>query len=95
MHYRDWLDVGYRLLPLVIALVAAAGLWLRRLRHTDETDIKSRIAARDRVPVIWAKRLDGVFNNDSVTLYNVLVEREGVRRIEVWRDGTEGLSRDH
>jgi len=28
-------------------------------------------------------------------LPSVLVEREGVRRIEVWREGSDGIFKDH
>jgi hypothetical protein len=92
---NDWV----RLLILAAVLVLGAVGGIRRLFRADETDIKRRITAKG-VTVLWARRLDtqadASFNrNATVTYYNVLVERDGVRRIEVWRDSLDGLFPDH
>ena len=94
MRGGDW----FHLVLLALAFLGAAYGLVRRLTHADEADVKRRIAA-DGVSVVWAKRLDTLKGagllNSRVTFYDVLVERDGVRRIEVWRDGLEGLSKDH
>ena len=72
-----------------------------RLTGADRKDVARRIEAQG-AKVVWVKRLDSMSEKSgpfdrygSVTFYDVLVEREGVRRIEVWRDGPDGIFKDH
>ena len=54
--------------------------------------------------MLWIKRLEwstasllrtSLLSHGRTTTYDVLVERDGVRRIEVWRNGDGGVARDH
>jgi len=92
----DW----FHLLAIGVGLVGLAIVGVRRLTKADEAGVKRRIEATG-VAVVWVKRLDTQSEPDpfnrhaSTTYYDVLVERDGVRRIDVWRDGTGGFFKDH
>jgi hypothetical protein len=81
--------------------VFGAVMVIRYLAKLERKEIATRIAGEGG-KVIWVKRLDAtpsptLFGSTSgrVTTYDVLVERGGVRRIEVWRNGVGGVARDH
>lgn len=86
---------------LILAVAYGITLAIRYLTKADQADIRQKIEAQG-AKVIWVKRLDGMDEKSApfdrtvaVSIYDVLVERDGVRRIEVWRDGREGIFKDH
>jgi hypothetical protein len=86
---------------LVFFGVLALGIFLWRFAFGgDRTGIREKVESEGG-KVIWIKQLDsqGQFRwlagLDGVTNYDVLVEREGARKIEVWRCTAGGASRDH
>ena len=96
---HSWFVVAFRFAPLAAALVVGAVVLVRRFTKADLADVSARIAAQG-ANVVWVKRLDtqkgdGLLGSGTVTFYDVLVERDGVRRIEVWREGSDGIFKDH
>ena len=91
---------AFDLFVLGLAVVALVVMGISRLTKADEASIRRRLTEKG-LTVIWAKRLDtqreaGLLGSSSqTTYYDVLVERDGVRRVEVWRDSLDGLFLDH
>jgi hypothetical protein len=84
------------LLPIPVGLAVFAVVLIRRLTKADVGHIKRRIEAKGAT-VVWVKRLDtemGSRGDGFVTYYDALVERDGMRRIELWRDSQAGLARE-
>ena len=85
---------------LVLAGVAAVIYLSRFVLGGDRASIRAKVEA-DGGKVIWIKQLDSLGQlsllggTDGVTNYDVLVERDGVRKIEAWRCTVGGASRDH
>ena len=86
---------------VVVLIVAAASYLGRGLMGGDKAMIARKLAATGGKP-IWIKRTDamsgpsagGFGEAGAVTFYDVLVERDGVRRIEVWRVSLDGAFQD-
>jgi hypothetical protein len=87
------------------AWAAIGAAWgVRYLTGGERKEISAKIAAEGG-RVIWIKRLEWStawpallrtpLSHGRVTTYDVLVERDGVRRIEVWRNGEGGVAKDH
>jgi hypothetical protein len=80
-------------------LVLGAVVAFRFATKAGQKDIVRKVESEGG-HVVWVKRLqtelEAPFNRwGSFMLNDVLVEREGVRKIEVWRSGVRGAFRDH
>jgi hypothetical protein len=89
---------GY--LGLIFLVIALAVYGFRFLLGGDKTGIRTKVEANGG-KVVWIKRLDSTPESpltgalSSETFYNVLVEHDGLRKIEVWRCGASGAFLDH
>jgi hypothetical protein len=93
----NWFAAVLGFAPIAFGLAVGAAILIRRLTKADLADVKAKIESQGAT-VVWVKRLDtqgGGRGDGRVTYYDVLVERDGVRRIEVWREDSDGIFKDH